>query len=263
MGPIHAMPHKFVGNTVEQNSMKLIGARANATSPALGLRNAARDISRNRLNLLIELRHSLHVVQFFHLANPPDDVVNDNLARLRRFDFLDGSFARCANDWAQRFPLFVRSARRTRQATHVRDSSHIRGDEQRAHRRSDGQMADWRTSDRELTPTFQSSRRENGFVQFDNICRPRDRARAAITGDIGIRARRARRQCPRSAPVKRRSCARVPAPDRPPNRSPGSHPRSTATRARRRVALRARLPSIPEMRRATAPPRFPTPRHPP
>jgi hypothetical protein len=55
--------------------MKLFGARANATSPALVLRNAARDISRNRLNLLIEVRHSLHVVQFSEIANPLDDVV--------------------------------------------------------------------------------------------------------------------------------------------------------------------------------------------
>jgi hypothetical protein len=55
--------------------MKLFGARANATSPALVLRNAARDISRNRLNLLIEVRHSLHVVQFSKIAIPLDDVV--------------------------------------------------------------------------------------------------------------------------------------------------------------------------------------------
>jgi hypothetical protein len=58
------MPHKFVGNTVDRESMKLFGARANERSTDLALKNAARNILRSRLNLLIEVRHSLHVVQF-------------------------------------------------------------------------------------------------------------------------------------------------------------------------------------------------------
>jgi hypothetical protein len=49
--------------------MKLFGARANAMSTALGLKNAARDISRNRLNLLIEVRHSQHVVLFLRIRS--------------------------------------------------------------------------------------------------------------------------------------------------------------------------------------------------
>jgi hypothetical protein len=45
--------------------MKLYGARANAMSTDLALKNAAREILRSRLNLLIKARHSLHKVQFF------------------------------------------------------------------------------------------------------------------------------------------------------------------------------------------------------
>jgi hypothetical protein len=69
------MPHTFVGNTVDPKSMKLFGARANEISTDLALKNAARNILRSRLNLLIEVRHSLHVVQFSEIASPLDDVV--------------------------------------------------------------------------------------------------------------------------------------------------------------------------------------------
>jgi hypothetical protein len=69
------MPHTFVGNTVDPKSMKLFGARANEMSTDLALKNAARNILRSRLNLFIEVRHSLHVVQFSEIANPLDDVV--------------------------------------------------------------------------------------------------------------------------------------------------------------------------------------------
>jgi hypothetical protein len=48
--------------------MKLFGARANAMSTDLGLKNAARNILRSRLNLFIEVRHSLHVVQFSRIC---------------------------------------------------------------------------------------------------------------------------------------------------------------------------------------------------
>jgi hypothetical protein len=51
------MPHTFVGNTVERESMKLFGARANEMSTDLALKNAARDILLSRLNLLIEVWH--------------------------------------------------------------------------------------------------------------------------------------------------------------------------------------------------------------
>src|SRR5260221_1155454 len=76
---------------------------------------------------------------------------NDNFEKLRRFEFLVGSFARRANDWVRRFPLLVQSSRRT------------------GRRRAYVATSGWRTSGRELTPPFQSSRRENGFVEFDNI----------------------------------------------------------------------------------------------
>jgi hypothetical protein len=55
--------------------MKPFGARANQVGTDLALKNAARNILRNRLNLLIEVRHSLHGVQFSEIANPLDDVV--------------------------------------------------------------------------------------------------------------------------------------------------------------------------------------------
>jgi hypothetical protein len=55
--------------------MKLFGSRANELSTDLALKNAARNIFRSRLNLLLDVRHSLHVVQFSRFANPLDDVV--------------------------------------------------------------------------------------------------------------------------------------------------------------------------------------------
>lgn len=58
------MPHNLVGNTVGLKTTKLFGAGAKKMSTELALKNAARDILRSRLNLLIEVRHSLHVVQF-------------------------------------------------------------------------------------------------------------------------------------------------------------------------------------------------------
>jgi hypothetical protein len=69
------MPHTLVGNTVDPKSMKLFGARANEMSTDLALKNAAPHILGSRLNLLIEVWHSLHVVQFSEIANPLDDVV--------------------------------------------------------------------------------------------------------------------------------------------------------------------------------------------
>jgi hypothetical protein len=68
IAPIHVIPHTFVGNTVERESMKLFGARANAISTDLGLKNAARNILGSRLNLLIDVRYSLHVVQFSRIC---------------------------------------------------------------------------------------------------------------------------------------------------------------------------------------------------
>jgi hypothetical protein len=68
------MPHNFVGNTVDPKSTKLFRARANEMSTDLALKNAARKILRSRLNLLLEVRHSLHAVQFSEIANPLDDV---------------------------------------------------------------------------------------------------------------------------------------------------------------------------------------------
>jgi hypothetical protein len=55
--------------------MKLFGARANEMGTDLALKNAARNILRSRLNLLIEVRHSLHIVQIPEIANPLDNVV--------------------------------------------------------------------------------------------------------------------------------------------------------------------------------------------
>src|SRR5712672_2179329 len=48
-------PTPCVGNTVDPKSMKLFGARENAMSTDLALKNAARTILRDRLNLLIEV----------------------------------------------------------------------------------------------------------------------------------------------------------------------------------------------------------------
>jgi hypothetical protein len=94
------MPHKFVGNTVERESMKLFGARANELSTDLALKNPARNILRSRLNLLIDVRHSLHVVQFSRVFRIRSTMsFSDDLAKLRRFEPLVGSPARCANDW--------------------------------------------------------------------------------------------------------------------------------------------------------------------
>jgi hypothetical protein len=55
--PIHVIPYRFVGNTVDAESMKLLGARAIETSTDLALENAPFIIFLCRLNLLIEERY--------------------------------------------------------------------------------------------------------------------------------------------------------------------------------------------------------------
>jgi hypothetical protein len=64
----------------------------------------------------------------------------------------------------------------------------------------------------------------------------------------------------RRRPVTRRAGSRVPAPDRLQNQSPGPRLRSTAIFARLRAGSRARIPTILDRRRATAPTHSPTPR---
>jgi hypothetical protein len=79
--------------------MKLIGARANETSTDLALKNAACTILRSRLNLLLEVRHSLHVVQFSEISNLLDDLVQWRVREEMTIRKLSRSSTRCANDW--------------------------------------------------------------------------------------------------------------------------------------------------------------------
>jgi hypothetical protein len=79
--------------------MKRFGARENEMSTDLALKNPARNILRSRLNLLIEVRHSLHVVQFSEIANPLDDVVEWRAREEMTIRRLCRSPTRCANDW--------------------------------------------------------------------------------------------------------------------------------------------------------------------